>query len=1294
MAGLSTDTCLVATGCDSCAGNASDGTGTLTNGDIDDDGVCNEDEVLGCTNAAACNLDDDATDDDGSCLVPAADTCEICDGEAIASGDENQDDVCDVDQQPGCDGELGSGLAVDDCGQCGGLNANQDCNNICSGDLAAGVWVNGNPGSQDPDNPPYIYGAATDGSWSLSDCGYTPGSGVNTPNDDGTVSITAEYSTGGCLFESSVFTGTVSIATSSTHNGDMSLADIPSFTLTGGSVFSLSSTGTYAGFDENGSLTGDLTGGSLGGASLDCADVCGGDSTEDSCGVCDNDSSNDDTPLTGTCDCAGDPSGQLENDCFGDCDGAGYLDDDSICVYAAFDPVSDLVAVGADDESYGPHIRLSWTKDTDVDLDGNGFSEVAYRLYQWKPYVCGDGVCDTDLGEAGGDGGCYDDCGCLDGQFECATGGWQGNCIPASWECDGGSPDCTDGSDEADCSADPVNNCDDDEHWCNGSGGWVGDCIPGTWVCDGGSPDCNDGSDEAGCALNSGNNDQNKLDLLSTPEVALGKEDCKAFLATDGISTNSLDVGILDQVRGGEWVNIVYSYHYSEFTDVQLPYYRVRNSNSYNGMTYDQTENFMVRSVNLANGSNTTSGDSNEASATSPDLAAPTGLSSVDLSLDFEEGYINFNWSYPGYDDIEYPQCAGTAAWLGNGTCNEENNNPLCGYDDGDCCESSCVGDDCADAPFDTCYDPENGGAGVPTCNEEYNFGVIALESCYNYSSGYTITWNVGCSGVVYQNGSPWFSTTQFAAGTSSVTAYGFSENVTNNFEFAVDGVSVASVDATTGSENCDEWKDEWLCNQSYFNGSDGCDCDCGYLDPDCGEDGNALSIYGCAGGETCSGSDADGNLNGTCAPAGSSGGCHYAYNGSGYSDTDCDEAYNNLSNNYTCEVLATYGWNCTGCECPGDATPSNGNSGEDFSELLNIDNSYVKGESSTAYGFATQRETLINSGVSPNGPDLRLLEGFTLYKQSDDGGFAAVATGISTLAYQLTTDDPAGTYHVTAYDSSPSYESAASNDHTVSEPQCTALGDTNGDGGINVADIVSLVNAILYNDGDATGLICGDLSGNGIIDVSDIVSLVNIILGAKDMSETNDATEATIHVADNAISVEANGMVQGVQMTISHCDNFSIELTNAYISNSATKDNTTTLVIATDGSYSIADVATFEGIINNVESSYVVNSSSDEVTINDTIVQAAGLDIQLTGPNPFNPATSFNVVVPEAGFVSVNVYNILGQNVATLVNGYMDASSTGHSITWDAGNLASGVYLVRAITAEQVTTQKLMLLK
>jgi len=59
---------------------------------------------------------------------------------------------------------------------------------------------------------------------------------------------------------------------------------------------------------------------------------------------------------------------------------------------------------------------------------------------------------------------------------------------------------------------------------------------------------------------------------------------------------------------------------------------------------------------------------------------------------------------------------------------------------------------------------------------------------------------------------------------------------------------------------------------------------------------------------------------------------------------------------------------------------------------------------------------------------------------------------------------------------------------------------------------------------------------------------------------------------------------------------------------------------------------------------------------------------------------------------VTVQVYNLMGQVVATLANGYMDAST--YTLTWDASNAASGMYLVKAEAAGNVTTQKLMLMK
>lgn len=78
--------------------------------------------------------------------------------------------------------------------------------------------------------------------------------------------------------------------------------------------------------------------------------------------------------------------------------------------------------------------------------------------------------------------------------------------------------------------------------------------------------------------------------------------------------------------------------------------------------------------------------------------------------------------------------------------------------------------------------------------------------------------------------------------------------------------------------------------------------------------------------------------------------------------------------------------------------------------------------------------------------------------------------------------------------------------------------------------------------------------------------------------------------------------------------------------------------------------------------------------------------------PNPFNPATNIRFSLPEAGEVSLSVYNVQGQRVATLTEGSRSAGT--HQISFNAGNLASGVYLYRLQTESATLTRKMMLVK
>lgn len=78
--------------------------------------------------------------------------------------------------------------------------------------------------------------------------------------------------------------------------------------------------------------------------------------------------------------------------------------------------------------------------------------------------------------------------------------------------------------------------------------------------------------------------------------------------------------------------------------------------------------------------------------------------------------------------------------------------------------------------------------------------------------------------------------------------------------------------------------------------------------------------------------------------------------------------------------------------------------------------------------------------------------------------------------------------------------------------------------------------------------------------------------------------------------------------------------------------------------------------------------------------------------PNPFNPTTTFRYAVPKSGHVKLQIFNVLGQEVATLLDEQLPAGD--YSVSWDAGQYASGVYLYRLEAEGFAQTKKLLLLK
>lgn len=78
--------------------------------------------------------------------------------------------------------------------------------------------------------------------------------------------------------------------------------------------------------------------------------------------------------------------------------------------------------------------------------------------------------------------------------------------------------------------------------------------------------------------------------------------------------------------------------------------------------------------------------------------------------------------------------------------------------------------------------------------------------------------------------------------------------------------------------------------------------------------------------------------------------------------------------------------------------------------------------------------------------------------------------------------------------------------------------------------------------------------------------------------------------------------------------------------------------------------------------------------------------------PNPFNPSTMIEYSVANTGLVQMNVYNLLGQEVATLVNEIQNAGS--YNVTFNAKNLASGVYFYRIVSGDFSEVKRMVLVK
>jgi hypothetical protein len=248
-------------------------------------------------------------------------------------------------------------------------------------------------------------------------------------------------------------------------------------------------------------------------------------------------------------------------------------------------------------------------------------------------------------------------------------------------------------------------------------------------------------------------------------------------------------------------------------------------------------------------------------------------------------------------------------------------------------------------------------------------------------------------------------------------------------------------------------------------------------------------------------------------------------------------------------------------------------------------------------------------------------------------------------------------------------------------------MGDLNMDGNVNVTDIILEINIIigaLENPTDYQWIV-GDINSDGAMNVLDIVGIVNIILnGGLQLNDSIPSGKAQI-INDKLILTVDSGVAgfqfayKGEIQAIEIDSNWEIKYQNGIAIGYTFDRNLKTIL-----ELNILNIE-LEGLI------LLSDASGNGIEVNiSNMPKTFGLNSAY--PNPFNPVTTISYDIADASFININVYDLLGNQVASLVNEMKNSGE--HSIQWNADGLSSGLYFVKMEANNEIFIDKLMLMK
>jgi hypothetical protein len=313
-------------------------------------------------------------------------------------------------------------------------------------------------------------------------------------------------------------------------------------------------------------------------------------------------------------------------------------------------------------------------------------------------------------------------------------------------------------------------------------------------------------------------------------------------------------------------------------------------------------------------------------------------------------------------------------------------------------------------------------------------------------------------------------------------------------------------------------------------------------------------------------------------------------------------------------------------------------------------------------------------------------------------------------------------------------------------------LGDVNLDDNVNILDILLMIDHILgrvtltglaFTQGDIAPWTVGAPLPipDGTINVLDLSVLQNIVLTGlypngdpinkalvnpftvnnNSVSKITPGMDAklTFYLTDSGIAVEIESIkkVKGVQMELNELRSLIPQgsvMASIFDQAMYYQNNSFLRMLSYDGSALPVDPGQFvianipfnlynpqSIVVENIIVADEDNKAMEKVEIEIKYEGAPGLPLDYSlsqnFPNPFNPTTSVQFSVPKEGFVTIRVYDMLGQEVATLYSG--NALAGTHTLNWDgkdnSGNvMSSGNYIYRMTAGEFVQSKKMSYLK